>query len=81
MNVPKIGRSSRPSPAVGNFLAGGAVINALGRQVGADVTVVDVGVAGDVPAAPGLLSRKVARGTADLSQGPAMTEEDRKSVV
>src|SRR6478752_3579882 len=66
---------------VGNFLAGGAVINALGRQVGADVTVVDVGVAGDVPAAPGLLSRKVARGTADLSQGPAMTEEEVLAAV
>ena len=33
---------------VGNFLAGGAVINALGRQVGAEVTVVDVGVAAEV---------------------------------
>ncbi|TQL60185.1 nicotinate-nucleotide-dimethylbenzimidazole phosphoribosyltransferase /cob(II)yrinic acid a,c-diamide reductase [Oryzihumus leptocrescens] len=60
---------------VGNFLAGGAVINALGRQVGAEVTVVDVGVAGDVPDAPGLLARKVARGTADMTQGPAMTPE------
>src|SRR4029079_947472 len=48
---------------VGHFLAGGAVINALSRQVGAEVTVVDVGVAGDVPDAPGLLARKVARGT------------------
>ena len=58
---------------VGNFLAGGAVINALGRQVGAGVTVVDVGVAGDVPQAPGLRARKVARGTADMTVGPAMT--------
>jgi nicotinate-nucleotide--dimethylbenzimidazole phosphoribosyltransferase len=30
---------------VGNFLAGGAVVNAFARQVGASVTVVDVGVA------------------------------------
>src|SRR5690349_25036940 len=29
---------------VANFLAGGAVVNAFARQVGAEVTVVDVGV-------------------------------------
>ena len=66
---------------VGNFLAGGAVINALGRQVGAQVTVVDVGVAGDVPDAPGLLSRKVARGTADMTQGPAMNPEQVQAAL
>src|SRR5690349_1422671 len=41
---------------VANFLAGGAVVNAFARQVGATVTVVDVGVAGTVP---GALDRKV----------------------
>ncbi|GGS91976.1 hypothetical protein GCM10010156_57810 [Planobispora rosea] len=60
---------------VGNFLAGGAVANAFANQVGATVRVVDVGVAADLPAAPGLAIRKVAYGTADLSQGPAMTRE------
>ncbi|HET8600351.1 MAG TPA: nicotinate-nucleotide--dimethylbenzimidazole phosphoribosyltransferase [Segeticoccus sp.] len=58
---------------VANFLAGGAVINALGRQLAAEVVVVDVGVAAEVPEAPGLLSRNVARGTADMTLGPAMT--------
>jgi nicotinate-nucleotide--dimethylbenzimidazole phosphoribosyltransferase len=58
---------------VGNFLAGGAVINAFARQVGAEVVVVDMGVAGEVPAAPGLMARKVAAGTADMSKGPAMS--------
>jgi nicotinate-nucleotide--dimethylbenzimidazole phosphoribosyltransferase len=57
---------------VGNFLAGGAVANAFAAQVGASVTVVDVGVAGDLPPAPGLLDRKIAYGTADLSREPAM---------
>ncbi|MFD3684129.1 nicotinate-nucleotide--dimethylbenzimidazole phosphoribosyltransferase [Nocardiopsis sp. NPDC058631] len=60
---------------VHNFLEGGAVVNAFARQVGAEVTVVDVGVVGDLPRAAGLLSRKVARGTADFTQGPAMTRE------
>jgi len=58
---------------VGNFLAGGAVINAFGRQVGAEVLVVDMGVAGDMPAAPGLMGRKIDAGTADMTKGPAMT--------
>ena len=66
---------------VGNFLAGGAVINALGRQVGAQVVVVDVGVAGDVPAAAGLVARKVAAGTADMTAGPAMTTAQVQAAV
>ena len=59
---------------VANFVAGGAAINVLARQVGARVTVVDVGVATDLDAmglagAPGLLRRNVRRGTADLVAG------------
>ncbi|MEV1158919.1 nicotinate-nucleotide--dimethylbenzimidazole phosphoribosyltransferase [Micromonospora chokoriensis] len=37
---------------IGNFLAGGAVVNAFARQAGASVTVVDVGVATPLSAAP-----------------------------
>jgi nicotinate-nucleotide--dimethylbenzimidazole phosphoribosyltransferase len=37
---------------IGNFLAGGAVVNAFARQAGASVTVVDVGVATPLPADP-----------------------------
>lgn len=66
---------------VGNFLASGAVVNAFARQVAADVLVVDVGVAGDLPSAPGLLRRKVAYGTADMTRGPAMTPEQARRAV
>jgi nicotinate-nucleotide--dimethylbenzimidazole phosphoribosyltransferase len=61
---------------VANFLAGGAAINVLARQLHATVTVVDVGVDADLPAAPGLRSAKVRRGTADLAVEPALTPED-----
>lgn len=64
---------------VAGLLEGTAVVNSLARRVGARVVVVDVGVAGDLPARltdhPDLLSRRVRRGAADLSVGPAMTRE------
>nr|MDA8262779.1 5,6-dimethylbenzimidazole synthase [Actinomycetota bacterium] len=52
---------------VGNFIAGGAAINAIARQVGAEVVVVDVGVAGELAPANGLLRRKVRPGTGDIA--------------
>ncbi|MEU3711276.1 nicotinate-nucleotide--dimethylbenzimidazole phosphoribosyltransferase [Streptomyces catenulae] len=61
---------------VANFLGGGAVCNAFATQVGAEVCVVDVGVATELPAAPGLLPRKVRAGTDDFTAGPAMSQED-----
>ena len=54
---------------VANFLAGGAVVNSFAAQAGAEVVVVDVGVAADLDPAPGLLPRKVGRGTADFTSG------------
>ena len=60
---------------VANFLAGGAVVNAFAAQAGAEVTVIDIGVAADLEPAGGLLPRKVGRGTADFTHGPAMTRE------
>src|SRR5688572_1671524 len=58
---------------VANFLAGGAVVNAFAAEVGAEVVVVDVGVASPLDPAPGLFDRTVRHGTADLAEGPAMT--------
>lgn len=66
---------------VANVCAGGAVVNALARQVGAEVFVVDVGVACDAPAHERLTRAKVARGTADLSAGPAMAEDQCRQAV
>ncbi len=66
---------------VGNFLAGGAAINVLARQAGADVVVVDVGVASALPEMPDLLVRKVRAGTADLSLGPAMTIDEARRAL
>ena len=64
-----------------NFLRGGAAINALARQAGARVTVVDIGVAADLDPLPGLLRRKVMCGTQNLAQGPAMTPEEAEQAL
>jgi len=66
---------------VANFLAGGAVVNAFAAQVGAEVTVVDVGVAASLDPVPGLLPRKIAPGTADFTEGPAMTREQATAAL
>jgi nicotinate-nucleotide--dimethylbenzimidazole phosphoribosyltransferase len=66
---------------VANFLAGGAVVNAFARQVGAMVTVVDVAVATVLPPALGLIDAKVRPGTADLSVQPALTRDEARTAV
>jgi nicotinate-nucleotide--dimethylbenzimidazole phosphoribosyltransferase len=66
---------------VANFLAGGAVINALAAQSGARVVVVDVGVAAPLDAVPGLLARKVRAGTRDLTVEAAMTREEALTAI
>ncbi|WP_327693692.1 nicotinate-nucleotide--dimethylbenzimidazole phosphoribosyltransferase [Streptomyces sp. NBC_00459] len=66
---------------VANFLGGGAVCNAFANQVGAEVCVIDVGVASDLPATPGLLPRKIRAGTSDMTTGPAMTREEAKAAI
>jgi len=58
---------------VDNFLRGGAAINVLARQAGARVVVADFGVAGVVAPARGLVSVRIAAGTANMARGPAMT--------
>lgn len=59
-----------------NFVAGGAGINALARQAGAEVVVVDMGCATDLSdlAQKGkIISKNIGAGTANIAHGPAMT--------
>lgn len=70
---------------VANFLTGGAVISVFGRQVGAALHVVDVGVGTELPELPPgpqgspvgavLHRRRVQSGTADFTTGPAMSRD------
>lgn len=66
---------------VENFLAGGAAVSVLSQQHGVALTVADCGVRHDFDRRPGLVQCKVAYGTADASEGPAMTEEQAHKAV
>ncbi len=63
-----------------NFLHNGAAINALAGYAGAEVVVVDIGVAEPLQH-PQLLSHKIAQGTANMVQGPAMTREQANAAI
>ena len=59
---------------VANFCTGGAAINVLARHAGADVVVVDVGVATPIPTdSDALVRRRIRPGTRNLAVEPAMT--------
>jgi nicotinate-nucleotide--dimethylbenzimidazole phosphoribosyltransferase len=58
-----------------NFLLGGAAINVLSRQVGARVVIADLGVAVEMEPHPELLNHKIALGTKNIAQGPAMSRK------
>src|SRR5690242_15289300 len=64
-----------------NFLRGGAAINVLARQLGARVVVADLGVDADLPFHPELRPLKVRRGTASITQGPAMTVDEALQAI
>lgn len=59
----------------GNFFRGICGINVLSRSAGADIRVVDIGINGDIEI-PGLISKKIRKGTSNMAKGPAMSREE-----
>lgn len=64
-----------------NFVNGGATANAFARHAGAELVLVDVGIASDLPDLPGLIKKKVAYGTKNMAKGPAMTREETVQAI
>jgi nicotinate-nucleotide--dimethylbenzimidazole phosphoribosyltransferase len=64
---------------VRNFLRGGAAINVLCRQYGIETAIVDCGVNAEVE--PGVIDRKIARGTRNFAEGPAMSREQAERAI
>jgi len=67
-----------------NFVHGGAGINALAAQAGAEVIVVDMGVAADLSAlvdSGRIIGAKIASGTGNIAAGPAMRRDQAVAAV
>ena len=60
---------------VENLLAGGAAANVIADSLEILVQIVDAGIKGDPINHPDLINRRIAPGTADFSNGPAMTSD------
>lgn len=60
---------------IANFLRGGAGINAFAANANANVHIVDIGVAADLPR-QGLISRKINYGTKNFRNEPAMSRKE-----
>ncbi|HEY3236355.1 MAG TPA: nicotinate-nucleotide--dimethylbenzimidazole phosphoribosyltransferase [Polyangiaceae bacterium] len=76
--VAEEGVSAYPREVTGqmvlNFAAGGAAINVLARQVGANVVVVDMGVMAPLPPLAQVRTHRIGPGTRNFAKGPAMTK-------
>jgi len=64
-----------------NFLNGGAGINVLSKHIGAEVVVVDMGVACDLEKNKALIIKKIGYGTKNMTKGPAMTLDEAAASV
>ncbi len=65
---------------VANFVNGGAGINVLCRLAGAEVRVIDMGVAADIDL-PGVTNRKFRKGTGNFATEKAMGYEEAEKAV
>ena len=89
--VARRGVSAYPSEVtaqmLANFIGGGAAINVLAATSGASLTVIDVGVAGAIPparlspASGRLVQARIRAGTADMTEGPAMSRGEAVAAV
>jgi len=69
---------------VHNFINGGAGINVLARHIGARVVVVDMGIAADFAITnktENFIDNKIAYGTANMTQGAAMSYDAAKQSI
>ena len=64
-----------------NFTHGGGGVNMFCRQHGFKLRIVDVGVDYDLSDEPGIIHRKIARGTKNFLYEPAMTEEEFNKAI
>ena len=64
-----------------NFTKGGGGVNMFCRQHGFQLSIVDVGVDYDLSNVPGIINRKIARGTKNFLYEPAMSEGEFNQAI
>ena len=77
--VAEEGVSAFPQAVTGemvkNYARGGAAISVAARAIGARLEVINLGTVADIGAVPGVLHLPLGLGTANMTQAPAMSEE------
>lgn len=66
---------------VRNFARGGAAISVLARHLGASLEVINLGTVVDTGPLEGVVNLNLGRGTANSTQGPAMSEEQLRRAL
>jgi nicotinate-nucleotide--dimethylbenzimidazole phosphoribosyltransferase len=64
-----------------NYLHGGAAVNCIARVCGVELKIVDAGVMTPLPAADGVISRRVAPGTRNFCASAAMTHQEALAAI
>jgi len=64
-----------------NFIRGRAGINVLARHMGAEILVVDMGVAKDFSLEESIIRKKIANGTNNMAKGPAMSRDEAERAI
>ncbi len=76
MNVSAYPVSTTVQMTANYLISQGSTANALSNFSGAELLVVDLGIASDTTWIPGLIQRKIAFGTKNFTKGPAMSREE-----
>ena len=81
MNVSAYPKATTASMVKNYLLNQGGAANAFAKFVRSELVVVDVGVDADLSKVPGLVDRKIARGTKNFTKGAAMTRAQAKQSI
>lgn len=64
-----------------NFVAGGAAISVLARELKADFRVVNMGIVSQIDDAPNLINKPIRAGTHDFTVAPAMSKQELSAAL
>ncbi|OJH07790.1 MAG: nicotinate-nucleotide--dimethylbenzimidazole phosphoribosyltransferase [Alcanivorax borkumensis] len=66
---------------IANFVAGGAAISVMAKQLGAALEVINLGTVSPLPIDDGVIDEHIAPGTGNLARQPAMTDDQLQAAL